>query len=400
MFTLFTQFLQRNRNLAAIYSARAIIMLVPFVTIPQLIQIFGLNNWGKIAIAQTIGAILGIGVDLSWSTFGASRTKRFKKSEVRILIGIAQRQRLTVLIILEIIALLILLFVENYGDFFLFFWAANFAIASNFSNSWFWISTGKSLQYFVIEAIPKLLITVAFLPFLHNQNSVVIYFSIFTFLNLVLNLALPQGILVLHPPRRIYPIPQELFFGLTRIFQTSYYLSTLPLLNIYHPEMIGRFAILERSYRFVMSVSLPLAQNYQSILMKSTFGIQKVLADGLRYGLLPAFLYLLTLVPSIAEYLFGYRSEINVNSLLFLPLVFIVTLNRIVWLYSTFLGATTTTLSKIQMITSCFFIAICIPVVKFASMSGLIIIMILSETILLLYLLRYLGGSNIPMKQQ
>jgi hypothetical protein len=375
-------------------------MLVPFVTIPQLIQIFGLNNWGKIAIAQSIGAIIGIGSDLSWTTFGASRIKRFKKSEVRILIGIAQRQRLIVLTILELIALLIILFAENYGDFFLFFWAANFAIASNFSNNWFWISSGKSLQYLLIEAIPKLLITVAFLPFLHNQNSVIIYFSIFTLLNLVLNLALPQGILMFHPSREIYPLPQELLFGLTRIFQTSYYLSTLPLLNLYHPEMIGRFAILERSYRLVMSISLPLAQNYQSILMKSTFGIQKVIADGLRYGLLPAFLYLVILVPNIAEYLFGYRSEVNVNSLLFLPLVFLVTLNRIVWIYSTFLGASTTTLSKIQVITSCFFIATCIPMTIFASMTGLIIIMILSETILLLYLLRYLGGSNIPLRQQ
>jgi hypothetical protein len=383
-----------NSTIFVLLAARFTIMLVPFLTIPSLITIFGLNDWGRIVIAQTIGTIIGVGVDLSWTTFGASRIKKLHDSDSKPLVAQARKQRFIALLIFELIGIIFIIFLIDDDRKLLFFLAANFAIATNYSNSWYWIAQGKTTYYFLVEAAPKLLITVFFLPFLHTYESVTVYFVIFTLINLCINFCFPKGKYKSGLNENNYSLRSEIKYGATRMFQTVYYLSSLPLLGLYHPQMIGQYAIIERSYRLVMSISLPFAQDYQSVLMKSKLVFREALKRATKLSFFACTALFVTITPIYNEIVFKTSNKYPLITLIFLPLIILVTFNRIIGVYATFAEIEVKLFSRLQILAGCCFIIICIPLVKYANILGSVYAMILTEFVIFGFLIKYISEGN------
>lgn len=363
-------------------------MITPFILIPKTIILFGFNEWGKISVAQVIGTILGIGADLSWTTYGPSRLKERSSLEDFSLVRTAQCQRLTTLLLAQPISFLCALNIEHDQNALLYYFAINFSLFFNLSNLWYWLARDGFRQFFLLESLPRFLLTLIFYPLFTSKKVFILYFISMIALCLFTTVFFPKGVFKTKEKLKTFKYRNELLFSFSRIFQTSYYLSALPLLNIFSPPQVAIYAQIERSYRLIMSATLPFAQIYQSGMMRFHSTLSQNFKKSLSLGALSAILYLFTFTPKFNQIIYHSNHTSNRVALLLIPLIVAVTSNRFIWIFATFEGIKNFKLAGIQFAISIFFVVSIVPAIKFFKIPGLIFVMITSELLTYLWTIR------------
>jgi len=380
----------RHADLSVLGLSRFIGMLVPFLTIPILVQTVGLKNWAWIALFQTIGVIFGLIIDLSWATFGAARISNLKFIEQRNTFAAVQGRRFILFILIEILILLCLQLVNTPLDILLSFSSVSFGIASSFSNQWFWIGTGTPLNLFYQEAAPRLLLTLLFVLIIDSKTGVICYFISFILLVFLIGFFFPSPLSVKATHKLDIKLQQDLSFAFTRVLQSSYFLFSLPLLGFLRPEIVSSFAQLERCYRFAMSVTLPINQALQLEMTKRQFSIRSLMRRSFMYSGVSTLVFLFSSSEPFSRYIFKSEFEFSFKYKMFIMLIFIVTFNRSFATKATFSNITTNEFSKYQFYSATLFMLLVFPLTKEFAIWGLVSLMGFCELLTFILVFRRL----------
>lgn len=156
----FMKRLRQLRSLSLYFCIPAISAVTPLVVLPALTSIYGPNGLTAIGIGQSLGAAAGVIGELGWSVVGSQRIARATESERSRLYQSAFATKLTALSLIVPIFALLAFFISPTHK----LAAAAIAVGAGMmamSPGWFLVGLNKPLLILVVEAIPRLVMSVA-----------------------------------------------------------------------------------------------------------------------------------------------------------------------------------------------------------------------------------------------
>lgn len=313
-----------------LYISRIMIGIVPFFSIPAIIDGFGRNVWVELVVYQTIGQILATFVELSWNSTGLSRV--VLTNDRRIFLScFRQKSSIFIALTMFFLTFLLIAFPINYKSIFVFS-SLIYSISLGLSNSWAWIGKEQNAKYIKFEALPRILSGIIFLPLVYSGNFLL--GSIYFFLLMIVNWStsfMPINLFCRFSNRvHSESLQMELKFGITRLIQTVYFSSFLPLHTFLGGTNLFEVAMYDRIYRLTQSLVNPLSQflSSQLLISKSTF-IRKIIALAL-LNVLYIFLYFLMCFSLISRLLFKESLVLSLIFILYLVLGVLVRSNTFI----------------------------------------------------------------------
>jgi len=353
--------------------------LVPFVSIPAIIEGFGKETWVMIAIAQTIGQIFATFVELSWASTGLSRVLITGNRNAFLS---CIRQKTSVFAVLSTLSLVIYFVIGgiNHQSFFVLS-ALIYSMSLGLSNNWAWLGKDENEKYVRLEAFPRIFFGISLLPLLYTGHLLLgsIYFALLITVNWVTSLVPIKLFSKFSKTYEVNSLLTELKYGVSRLVQTVYFASLLPLFSFLGGSNIFEIAMYDRIYRLTQSLLNPLSQFLASRLTIKGSKLRQRMFSAIILGLLFILFFSVMCLSSISNILFKQSVSFSLVFLLYLGLGLLVRGNTFfAFLYMSQRDINDTYL-KLGLYSSLSYIILAFPLYKLFDFEGLLFAAIIAE---------------------
>ncbi len=150
-------------------------LITPFLFLPILARVAGADAWVAIAVSQSIGAFVALFISLGYNTVGPALVALAPANERPKLLATSIRVRSMILVPGAIVAAVLAALIAPESNR---LEAAIMAIAialSGMSSSWFMIGLGRASLIALYEIVPRIVATLAAVPFLIVLGQVIWY---------------------------------------------------------------------------------------------------------------------------------------------------------------------------------------------------------------------------------
>ena len=150
-------------------------LITPFLFLPILARVAGADAWVAIAVSQSIGAFVALFISLGYNTVGPALVALAPANERPKLLATSIRVRSIILVPGAIVAAVLAALIAPESNR---LEAAIMAIAislSGMSSSWFMIGLGRASLIALYEIVPRIVATLAAVPFLLVLGQVIWY---------------------------------------------------------------------------------------------------------------------------------------------------------------------------------------------------------------------------------
>jgi len=145
-------------NLAALYGAHLLGLIVPLVTIPYLARVLRPEGWGLVIFAQSLAASLIVVVEYAFDLFGTRAIARSRAEPERIeeLVAAIQGSKILLVVIVTLLSAALLPLIPLFRDHpLLLFWAWAFAVLKGLSPFWYFLGVERVKGAAMTEAGAK-----------------------------------------------------------------------------------------------------------------------------------------------------------------------------------------------------------------------------------------------------
>lgn len=367
-------FNNRITPIAIIYFSRALLALLPLVSLPLFLRILGSDDWTQLVLFQTLGAVLSLIVDLAWSIDGHG--KDLKDSH---LIHKVQIQKYALYLSIGVITVPLSMLLE--GSVVAASWLGMLATASmGLSNWWHWLAVGELRRYLLNELLPRVLPLLVLLLFVKNYLQVNLYLTFFILLNMLFCWRkIGKQNRAESYPQILKDIVPRLELVFWRVLQSSYFLFGLPILAIIKPSACFGYALAERIYRFSMTATLPL----QDLLIlrppKGTSFLKSWKSMALFQPMASGIIFLILCHPKSFKIFFGIENPDYFLTLFFLILVILVSINRVLLIRFTKIQFKYSSLKQMYLTSTLVFLLFVYPLTTFLGPYGMVLSSALAE---------------------
>jgi len=374
---------KRITPLVSVYLARAILALLPLISLPLFLEILGPIKWTQLVLFQTIGAVLSLLVDLAWSIDGHGKIEMDGN-----LIRDVQIQKNAIFLAIVAIVIPIAIWMEESVS--MVSWLGMISVCSmGLSNWWHSLAIGKVRSYILVELLPRTIPSLLLLFVIKYEKQISDYFALMIILNLIFcwrKIDWPNKfstyIIILS---KILP---RLQLVLWRVLQSSYFLFALPILSIFNPAACFSYALVERVYRFSMTATLPM-QDFLILHPPKGKGFMSTWKSMAIFQPITAVAIFLSFSnPLVFKALTGVDNPSIVLTLWFTILVALVSLNRVLIIRFTKFQLETKSLKKMYLVSSLVFLVSIYPLTTNLGNYGMVLCSIAAESIFLFYLFR------------
>ena len=383
--------------------------IVPLITIPYIIRVVGIENYGIISLANGVANYIRVGVDYGWNILGiqyVARAGNDAKKRGEIVSAILSQQLFLVLVGGLILGAAVLLFPKLQREYLVFILAYGLVPGNMLILTWFYVGAEqvKDLNYIFLSSKLLYVLTIFFLlrP-LNNFVWVAVFNSgslIVAGLASVVLLRFKYGIKVrLYGWKKFSHLFKEGWPIFLSYFSTNFYRnSNILILSIFASErIIGIYAVAEKAVKVVQSTFMPLSQTLYPYIAKISKTDELQAARYLRYiilgmavlsGLVSLLMYIFA--PLIIYLLAGKTPALGVLLVRVGSLVILFgVLNYILGvIYLTNFGFKEK-FSRAVVTTGIFGVTVCFILSYFFSATGTMLSFTLSELFLMIFLIYY-----------
>jgi PST family polysaccharide transporter len=383
--------------------------IVPLITIPYIIRVVGIENYGIISLANGIANYIRVGVDYGWNILGIqyiARAGKDNKKRGEIVSAILSQQMFLVLVGGAVLGLAVLLLPKLQREYLVFFLAYGLVPGNMLILTWFYVGAEqvKDLNYiFLSSKLLYVLLIFFLLKPLNNFVWVVVFNSLSLLaagMGSLFLLRFKYGIRIrLYGWKKFSHLFKEGWPIFVSYFSTNFYRnSNILILSIFASErIIGIYSVAEKAVKVVQSTFMPLSQTLYPYIAKISKTDEVKAAKYLRYiiwgmailsGIVSALMFILA--PLIIRLLAGTTPALGVLLVRVGSLVVLFgVLNYILGvIYLTNFGFKEK-FSHAVVSTGVFGIVSCFILSYFFSATGTMLSFTLSELFLLLLLTHY-----------
>lgn len=386
--------------------------LLPFITYPYLVKVLGLDKFGLLMFAQAVMVYFAVIVDYGFNLSGTRQitTSKSNHSELQRIFSSIIYTKFVLTFFCLLILLVLIVTIDKFTQYNQLFLLSYLNIVGMFLfPTWFFQGIEKMKYAAIITLLPKITSTLSIFLLVNNQEQ-------YLLVPLINGLGqIISGLWALIFIKNKYNI-NLISFSVNEIkeqltsgwhifiskFSTSIYIATNTfLLGIFGTnEVVGYYAIAEKSIRFITYLFSPISQaiyphvvSLMSISKKQ--GYRFILKSLILVGILTTIIISIMIFYSneIIGYVFGEESLYSVKIVnIFLPLIFITPISSIIYHVSIVSLGNDVVLTKATIIGAFFHICfIAIIMLMFNSILFTVAYsLVITETLLMLYGLNFL----------
>ncbi|MBN6709945.1 oligosaccharide flippase family protein [Haemophilus haemoglobinophilus] len=268
------------RNFFSLYILKITNIIIPLIVFPYLVRVLGIDNFGKLAVAQSFGlfflVFIEFGFDLSIVRVLSKKTNNVNKlSEVSSIVMLLKI--FLVLLVATVYFPIIIFFPKFSQDIIVYLCVFGFLMGQGFFPTWFFQSV-QDMKFIAILNIFSKLISLVLIFILIKDKNDYVWYPFLLMLGYIMILPIAVYIMVKKYNVKFFiPNYKKLLlyfkysfnFFLSRISLRLYEQSGMILIGLLLPELlVGYYAIADKLRNAVLSIYSPLSQALYPYMVK------------------------------------------------------------------------------------------------------------------------------------